>query len=911
MTLDRTTGDDLDVNRGSDPSGSSKVKQRMTGTALTSPVANKSTDEANINKIVSPGILLFIDQILVAVGGWVFWLVISRITTPAEIGLSTAFYSLAMLVTLASQLGLEYPLLKKASIDKSKILGTVMTIELVLTGLSIPILLYVAGVMYGEQSTFEYVWLTAGILVLSSLGFVSRFALLGIADAKSVFAFDMAATAVKFALGYLLVSQGLGATGILASFLAYSAVIMAGTLAIGKKKLSFSLGSLTYAKGIVNDGLANMPSKLSKMFIMNLSVVLLAFIGVMSSSDVGIFYIQLMISLAAGSMAASMAFMIIPASASSKAQSGAADSGIRIALGITAFIVVALLAAPQFALSLVGPNYATEATSFFILCLSIIPAATLNIAVAKLNTSNKLKQIAIVGIVQIATFLAAFFVLTPAYGLTGAAVSILVGYSASAILSLGWSHERSFLRALLLSAVAILIGWMAGYTLQIAAGVQSPGILILVSATATVLALFATRAVYIFDLRAIMKAAGIAKNGTDSKYTLASTEGDVFNSIRGLRQQNIRFLILGNYGNFNIGDEMLLKAVIKDLRTLHGDRNVVFQIPTRNPDFAEVYHKADSHLILPLTLGSPSKLMRAFLDSDVIIVGGGGIWSRFTGPLAHFIPIVTIAGKLLGKRVEYRAIGLYSTAKGIDRILVNLAMLLADSCSVRDEESFRQLWKMNKKKAKKVDDLAIHYLQALSREELGNAEISTDTRARLSHLKRNDGLIVGISTKPVHNQEINLRLVSEFAAAISALNAQYAGRIHFVFFPFAKTESRIESDDAMAQIIRGQLSKDDNDNVTVLEHTDPLSWFIAIRDYVDIFVGMRFHSIIFASEAGKPVLCIPYERKISEFLQVRHADPNLSVMQLDNIDSSQIVEFVNDHVNKKINRSSGQHGRHN
>ena len=910
--MDHNNGNDIEVSKDPNPSGSNYVKQKRGGAALSSTVAPASKDVANGNKIVAPGILLFIDQILVAAGGWIFWLVISRITTPAEIGISTAFYSLAMLVTLASQLGLEYPLLKKSSIDKSKILGTVITVELILTGLSVPILLYAAGVMYGEQSTFEYVWLTAGILVLASLGFVSRFALLGISDARSVFAFDMAGTAVKFALGYVLVSQGLGATGILVSFLAHSAVIMIGTLAIVKKRLSFGLGSITYAKGIIKDGLANMPSKLSKMFIMNLSIVLLAFIGAISSSDVGVFYIELMISLAAGSMAASMAFMIIPVSASTKTKSGASDGAIRIALGVTAFIVVVLLAAPQFVLSLVGPNYATEAASFFILSLSIIPAAILNIAIAKLNTSNKLKQLVIVGLVQIATFLSAFFILTPAYGLIGAAVSILIGFAASAILSLGWSHEHPFLRAILLSSVAIIIGWMAGYSLQVLAGLQSPIILISVSAAATILALFSTKAVSVTDVRAIMMAAGLgAGKGAETNSLASRSEGEIMNSIRELREQNLRFLLLGNYGNFNIGDEMLLKSVLRDIRALHSDKNVVFQIPTRNPEFVEIYHKAYSHLIKPLALGSPSKLLEAFLNSDAIIVGGGGIWSKYTGPFAHFIPIVTIVGKLFGKRVEYRAIGLYSTAKTIDRILVNLALLSADSCSVRDDESFRMLWKMNKKKAKKVDDLAIQYLGTLSREELDCAEIPSDTRALLSHLKENDGLIVGISAKPVQDQEINLKLVSEFAAAISALNAQYAGRIHFVFFPFAKTNSRIENDDELTRIISGQISKEDNDRITFLDHADPLSWFIAIRDYVDIFVGMRFHSIIFASEANKPVLCIPYERKISEFLQDRHADPNLSVMQLDSIDSSQIVKFVNDHVSKKLNQSWGQHGRHN
>src|SRR5437867_7465655 len=75
---------------------------------------------------------------------------------------------------------------------------------------------------------------------------------------------------------------------------------------------------------------------------------------------------------------------------------------------------------------------------------------------------------------------------------------------------------------------------------------------------------------------------------------------------------------------------------------------------------------------------------------------------------------------------------------------------------------------------------------------------------------------------------------------------------------------------------------------------------MTIKEYVDIFIGMRFHSIIFASEARKPLLCIPYERKITEFLKQRQADKSISAISLEGLKASQIVNFVEEQMKKTI-----------
>src|SRR3989442_7473013 len=434
-------------------------------------------------------------------------------------------------------------------------------------------------------------------------------------------------------------------------------------------------------------------------------------------------------------------------------------SSVHLSIGqtLSAIIAAALLAAPTYVLSLVCHNYASEGTSFFILCLSIIPAAILNSSIAKMNTSNKFKGLVIIGCLQIAVFLMTFFVLSPMYGLTGAALSILAASSIAAVLSLAWSHERSYLRSVAASSSAVLAGWLAGYSLQL---LQLPAVVLISgSVGVTIAALFGTRSISYSDIRIILTA--WSKSGGSQAEEKKWHEKD---------QKLKIILMLGNYGNFNIGDEMLLRAVIRDIR--RSERRVVFEIPTRNPSFVDVYHKADSHLIEPLPINAPLKIMQSFFKSDAIIVGGGRIWSGYTGPMAHFIPIVTIAGKLLGKQVEFRAIGIYSTASNMDKLVANFAILLADSCSVRDEESCQLLWKMNRKKAKQVDDLAVQYLRGLSPEEVAGAKVAPNTKKSLSFLKENEKIIIGISVKPVKRTEINSKVASEFSAAIDSLNSK-------------------------------------------------------------------------------------------------------------------------------------------
>jgi O-antigen/teichoic acid export membrane protein len=419
--------------------------------------------------------IFFIDQLLVSFGNWIYWLAVSRLTISSEIGEATIVISLVTLINSLAQLGLEYPLLKKSSIDKSRILGTVITIQLLITLVSLPLVYYVLF----EQSLQEFFWMAVVILLLSGIVFVPRFALFGNSKAKSVLLIDVAATVLKFVIAYVLVLLGFGANGMLLSILMQFLFFgVASLIVLSRSNFRFRLGDVNYFKRIVADGVANFPSKLSRVLILSISVILLGFFGV-SSSEIGIYYVALVVGMIGASVSASMAFMVIPASLSSKEE--LLSDSMRLGLSFSAPIIAATIVAPQFILSLFGVEYASGYAVLIILSLAIFPSCIVLNTITKLNHANKPKALIAIGSTEIISFFVAFCFLVPLNGLIGAAVSVLIAYTVSSIISVIMWSQRELTKYIIGSGIATFIGILTGY----AAGLileLPPAILIIVSA---------------------------------------------------------------------------------------------------------------------------------------------------------------------------------------------------------------------------------------------------------------------------------------------------------------------------------------------------------------------------------------------------------------------------------------------
>jgi O-antigen/teichoic acid export membrane protein len=452
------------------------------------------------NRFVGQAMLLFLDQILVAITNWLYWLVISRFTVTSEIGQATSVYSLVLLVSTLAQVGLEYPLLKKSSLHRSQILGTALTIELILIPGLIAALILVASTNVYHASLNELLWVAVVLLTLSPISFIARFALLGISNARAVLIFDVLATSAKFLAAYILLSMGYGAFGILFSFVMASLVAAVGMLAIVKWRLPLKLvRDKRYIVEVFKEGLSNAPSKLSRILITTLSVILLASFGI-SDSDIGVFYIAMMLSIVGASLASSMSFTVIPASTESNLD--LSSGSLRLGLSLTAPVVAAFLVAPNYILSVIGPEYTSAATVLLVLSVGILPTAIAMNAISKFNNLGHGRKIIAIGVIQVSGFLISFFILVPHFGDLGAAYSILISSTASAVFAVPL-FERAERRYIANSVIAVIIGSTTGYVINFM--FEHSLLTIISSVVATSVILLALRNTSVSELRQLIR----------------------------------------------------------------------------------------------------------------------------------------------------------------------------------------------------------------------------------------------------------------------------------------------------------------------------------------------------------------------------------------------------------------------
>jgi O-antigen/teichoic acid export membrane protein len=455
----------------------------------------------SVGKFVSSSALLLIDHLVVAAGNWGYWIIIAKLTSVSEVGEATTLYSLVALVAAISQLGLQYPILRKSYDNGSLIIWPTFVIQLTLVLITIPIFVFVLENLYGG-SLERFIVIAILFMAAFSLSFVFRYALLGISHVKEVLLIDTLALCVKLIVGYILVTMGLGAFGILLSFLIQDAMTAIIFLVLASRFFRFTIvRKMKYYKEILRDGLVNMPFLLSRVLVFSLTIVLLAWFGI-SSSHIGVFYIALMMSMIIAETVSNMAYMVIPASAISKTDLTA--QSMRFSITVTAPVLAALLISPTALLSVIGTEYAEGATVLVTLTIGTFPLVIVMNIMSKFNYLGELRKLLLVGSVRILTLVAAFLLLVPQYGILGAAFSILLANIVSALLAIFWSKD--FIRYVINSGISILAGWSIGYVIGgLSGGISNSLAGILISGFATSVFVIALKNTSIDEITRILK----------------------------------------------------------------------------------------------------------------------------------------------------------------------------------------------------------------------------------------------------------------------------------------------------------------------------------------------------------------------------------------------------------------------
>ena len=315
----------------------------------------------------------------------------------------------------------------------------------------------------------------------------------------------------------------------------------------------------------------------------------------------------------------------------------------------------------------------------------------------------------------------------------------------------------------------------------------------------------------------------------------------------------MRIFIAGYFGFGNTGDEIILRATVGDLRQLRPD--VGLTVTSATPEQTAADHHVESVLWWKV-----AALEQAIEDSDLVLIGGGGLFfDTFGCESAHlltdshtgiaFYTAPAILGALHHKPVMLYAIGAGPLVSHAGRQLTRLACDLSSAITVRDDASKTTLVSLGVAAAKVAvtADLGFGFIA----DTVPASGPAAGMRPRIA-----------VSVRPwACSGPIDWE--DEIVSALNGFVARHGGSVLLV--PFQHLPGQPEDDVAIVEHIRGRLT--DPTRAEILSApADPSSILRAFEES-DLVIGMRLHSVVLALLARVPVVALSYDPKVEHVMQ--------------------------------------------
>ncbi len=318
-----------------------------------------------------------------------------------------------------------------------------------------------------------------------------------------------------------------------------------------------------------------------------------------------------------------------------------------------------------------------------------------------------------------------------------------------------------------------------------------------------------------------------------------------------MKNKHRSILIAGHYGFHNTGDEAILASMIQDLRAHAHDLDLI--VLSGDPERTAKTHKVRSILWTDI-----QAIIDGMRDCDMVILGGGGLFHDYWGMdpaailtqhhsgISFFFGIVYLAN-LLKKRSMIYAVGVGPLFSDPAKKFTRMSFDLADVITVRDKDSKQQLIALG------ID--------------AGRITVTADSAFGLRLIKAKEQTSKEVKkVSPVIGVAIrnwDMHVTPEFwerevARVLDLFVEKFNARI--VFIPFQDLPEPQWNDKSVAARIKAQMKRK---RVAILSdfQTDVQATRALIGN-CDIVLGMRLHSVLFAIQAGVPVVGLVYDPKV-------------------------------------------------
>ncbi len=321
-----------------------------------------------------------------------------------------------------------------------------------------------------------------------------------------------------------------------------------------------------------------------------------------------------------------------------------------------------------------------------------------------------------------------------------------------------------------------------------------------------------------------------------------------------------RVLLLGSYGQTNLGDDLLMWNYLDFLKR----RDVTEVLVNANhEDFVPTAIKADfpTITILPTYMTSMFDWLRIARSVDIVMYGGGTVYKELYGSTGRGkysviarIAAFNMAARLLGVRIVHMHIGIGVLKTWLGRFITRTALRCSYMTIFRDNESFN----IAKNKLKLPPSSLCVTADGLFL-QVGRWQKPWHTAA--IKVSAPHKTVIGINVLSDIPDWVDrkkyLHTLRTFIASIASQK-----NVQVVLLPF-QHDFNPHNDLAF---MRSEILPHVPKHIHVVDKV-PIDQVASYFSQLDVFIGMRFHSLLLATITGTPFLALSYDTKCSRFLE--------------------------------------------
>lgn len=302
-----------------------------------------------------------------------------------------------------------------------------------------------------------------------------------------------------------------------------------------------------------------------------------------------------------------------------------------------------------------------------------------------------------------------------------------------------------------------------------------------------------------------------------------------------------RVVLSGYYGFNNAGDELVLYAMIKTLRELKPELEII--VLSQQPE-----KTAKQYDVQAVNRWSVFGVLRALAGCELLISGGGSLFQDVTSansPLYYWG--IVFGAKLMGKKTFAYSQGVGPLKKKRNRRMTSWLFHRLNIVTVRDEGSKTELISLGVNREIIVTADPVLGLA----EEAVSAQVGCKLLERSGVAFGEDKRLLGVFIRSWKDDAF----LPELVRACDKL-AELGWQIVFVPMHFPQ-------DIVIAKQAAKQMQAD---SVYIKEMGSPEEMLSIIKNF-DLIIGMRLHALIVGAVAGVPLVGVSYDPKVERFLQ--------------------------------------------